>query len=105
MIEHFRDHAANERTFLAWIRTAITIFVFGFVIEKFDLAKNLALHQNKGIAILVGLMGLVLMIGGVLIMVLAIFSYRRNSHFISQKQTDTSLYLRKTRQTTSSKNI
>lgn len=37
MIENFRDHAANERTFLAWIRTAIALMGFGFVIEKFDL--------------------------------------------------------------------
>jgi uncharacterized membrane protein YidH (DUF202 family) len=32
-----RDHLANERTFLAWIRTSIGIMVFGFVIEKFSL--------------------------------------------------------------------
>jgi putative membrane protein len=37
MIKHYTDHAANERTFLAWIRTGITITVFGFVIEKFEL--------------------------------------------------------------------
>jgi putative membrane protein len=33
----YRDRAANERTFLAWIRTAIAIMAFGFVLEKFDL--------------------------------------------------------------------
>jgi putative membrane protein len=32
-----RDHMANERTFLAWIRTSIGIIAFGFVIEKFTL--------------------------------------------------------------------
>lgn len=37
MIENFRDHAANERTYLAWIRTAIALMGFGFVIEKFNL--------------------------------------------------------------------
>jgi putative membrane protein len=37
MIENFRDHAANERTYLAWIRTAIALIGFGFVIEKFNL--------------------------------------------------------------------
>lgn len=30
-----RDHMANERTFLAWIRTSIGIMAFGFVVEKF----------------------------------------------------------------------
>lgn len=28
---------ANERTFLAWIRTSIAIMAFGFVVEKFSL--------------------------------------------------------------------
>lgn len=31
------DHLANERTFLAWIRTAIGIMAFGFVVVKFSL--------------------------------------------------------------------
>ncbi len=29
-----RVHMANERTFLAWIRTSIGIMAFGFIIEK-----------------------------------------------------------------------
>lgn len=37
MIKRYSDHAANERTFLAWVRTAIALMAFGFVIEKFDL--------------------------------------------------------------------
>ena len=31
------DHLANERTFLAWVRTAVGIMAFGFVVEKFTL--------------------------------------------------------------------
>ena len=31
------DHLANERTFLAWIRTSIALIGFGFVIVKFAL--------------------------------------------------------------------
>lgn len=37
MIKRYTDHSANERTYLAWIRTAIAIMAFGFLIEKFDL--------------------------------------------------------------------
>ena len=37
MIRGYSDHAANERTFLAWVRTAITEIASGFVIEKFNL--------------------------------------------------------------------
>lgn len=31
-----RIYMAAERTFLAWVRTAIALIVFGFVIEKFE---------------------------------------------------------------------
>lgn len=31
------DHLANERTYLAWIRTSIGIMGFGFVVVKFSL--------------------------------------------------------------------
>ena len=37
MIRNFSDHAANERTFLAWVRTAIALIGFGFVVERFNL--------------------------------------------------------------------
>jgi putative membrane protein len=42
MIRNFRDHAANERTFLAWVRTAIAVMAFGFLIERFDLLLKAA---------------------------------------------------------------
>jgi len=32
-----RVHMANERTFLAWMRTSIGLMAFGFVVEKFAL--------------------------------------------------------------------
>ena len=32
-----REHLANERTLLAWIRTSIGIIAFGFVVVKFSL--------------------------------------------------------------------
>ena len=31
------DHLANERTFLAWLRTSISIIVFGFVVARFGI--------------------------------------------------------------------
>ena len=37
MIRGYGDHAANERTFLAWVRTGIAVIAFGFVVEKFNL--------------------------------------------------------------------
>jgi putative membrane protein len=37
MIRGYSNHAANERTFLAWVRTGIAVIAFGFVVEKFNL--------------------------------------------------------------------
>ena len=36
-VRNRRVHMANERTFLAWIRTSIGIMAFGFVVVKFAL--------------------------------------------------------------------
>jgi len=45
------DHMANERTFLAWIRTSIGLMAFGFVVEKFAFfMKKLSLFLGKSIA-------------------------------------------------------
>ena len=44
-----RVHMANERTFLAWIRTSVAIMAFGFVVEKFSLfVKQMAYYLGKG---------------------------------------------------------
>jgi putative membrane protein len=37
MILGYGEQAANERTFLAWVRTGITVIALGVVIEKFNL--------------------------------------------------------------------
>lgn len=37
MIPRFSDHAANERTFLAWVRTGLAVIAFGFVIVRINL--------------------------------------------------------------------
>lgn len=48
MITNFADHAANERTFLAWVRTAIAVMAFGFLVERFDLFLQLASPTMAG---------------------------------------------------------
>jgi putative membrane protein len=52
MIQHFTDHAANERTFLAWVRTGLAVIAFGFVLEKFNLliatlAENVTVESGN----------------------------------------------------------
>jgi putative membrane protein len=48
MIRNFSDHAANERTFLAWVRTAIAVMAFGFLVEKFDLFLEITAPSLAG---------------------------------------------------------
>jgi len=46
MIYHYEFHAANERTYLAWIRTALSIAAFGFIVDKFSLWANSAIKPE-----------------------------------------------------------
>ena len=50
MIPRYTDHAANERPFLAWLRTALAIVAFGGVLAKFDLFLRLAAAQHDATA-------------------------------------------------------
>lgn len=36
-IDRQREHQANERTFLAWLRTSLALITFGFAIARFSL--------------------------------------------------------------------
>lgn len=75
------DHLANERTFLAWIRTSIAIMGFGFVVVKFSLfirQLSLALGEKmvlpgKGYSPVIGIS---LVIIGALMALLAFIRYR-----------------------------
>lgn len=49
MIPRFSDHAANERTFLAWVRAGIATVAFGYVIDKFNLFMTTLANANIAI--------------------------------------------------------
>jgi putative membrane protein len=86
------DHLANERTFLAWIRTSIGIMGFGFVVVKFSLFTreiSVALGATRkmpqpGYSHLIGIM--LVALGGLII----VFSYFR--YLATQKQIDRGVY-------------
>jgi len=49
MIQRYNDLAANERTYLAWMRTALALIAFGFLLERFDLlVRYLAKNMSDG---------------------------------------------------------
>jgi putative membrane protein len=85
MIEHYSDHAANERTFLAWIRTAIAVMVFGFLVERFDLflriaGQTLARRALSPTGQLSGnVVGLILIGLGAATIILALLRFRRTA--------------------------
>ena len=45
-----RDYLAEERTFLAWIRTGLTLMGFGFVVARFGLFLRMLQVTKEGAA-------------------------------------------------------
>ncbi len=76
------DHLANERTFLAWIRTSIGIMAFGFVVVKFSLfVKQISLILGKENVIhskgYSGILGIALVAVGTVTAVLSYIRYKQ----------------------------
>lgn len=90
------DHLANERTYLAWMRTSIGIMAFGFVVVKFSLfVKRISIllgHPvtvpNRGYSAIVGI--ILVLIGTIT----TIFSYIRYRQ--SEKQIREGIYVHST---------
>lgn len=88
-----RVHMANERTFLAWIRTSISIMAFGFVVEKFSLfVKQLSYYISKEAtpppAGYTSVLGIILVGLGAIMGALAFFRYKA-----VERQIDTDTYV------------
>jgi putative membrane protein len=86
---HVREHLANERTLLAWIRTSIGIMAFGFVVVKFSLfikqialiiGKNITLPQQHGYSSIIGIL---LVVTGGVILLLSYLKYKKTKQDIT----------------------
>ena len=92
MIERYSDHAANERTFLAWVRTAIAIMAFGFLVQKFDLFLRIAAGSlnarspSAGSQIVGNIAGLLLIVLGGVVMGFAAIRFRKTTLDIDAKE-------------------
>ena len=91
MIDHYSDHAANERTFLAWVRTAIAVMAFGFLVAKFNLflkiaAQSLARIPGQNVVVPGGgfgdVAGLILIIAGTVMVAMAAVRFLRTAQAI-----------------------
>jgi putative membrane protein len=75
-----RDHLANERTFLAWVRTGAAIVVFGFAIGRFAIAMRqltaLEGHplRTAGVSVWMGASSIV---AGVVLVIAGLVRYRK----------------------------
>ena len=75
-----RDHLANERTFLAWLRTGVAVVVFGFAIGRFAIAIQEFMkaegHPQSAARMSVWF-GLVAIVTGVVLVFAGLKRYRR----------------------------
>lgn len=73
------DHLANERTFLAWIRTGLATITFGFVIERFGLLlRELGVRNQATLLFSVpfsALVGVSLTVLGVVVSIVALLNF------------------------------
>jgi putative membrane protein len=75
-----RDHLANERTFLAWVRTSVAIVVFGFAIGRFAIAMRqlTAFHGHPAKATGFSVwMGTASILAGVVMVAAGLIRYRK----------------------------
>ena len=67
------DHLANERTFLAWMRTGLATITFGFVVERFGLllrelgfkvglTEVLPIHYSSFFGVALTILGVIMMV-------------------------------------------
>ncbi|MEA5551028.1 DUF202 domain-containing protein [Anabaena cylindrica UHCC 0172] len=82
-IDRIREHQANERTFLAWLRTSIALIGFGFAISRFGIFLrqiNIAFTQQEpSVNPLINSenLGIFLVVFGILTIALAAWRYNQ----------------------------
>ena len=75
-----RDHLANERTFLAWVRTGVATIVFGFAVGRFSIALRELMKMQGYNSTTPGLttwLGIISTVGGVLLILAGLRRYRK----------------------------
>jgi putative membrane protein len=85
-IQNHRDHAANERTFLAWVRTSVAIIGLGFLVERFDLFIASTTSATSAAKAISGpradfghIAGLTLIVAGMVMIAVSAWRFRRMS--------------------------
>jgi len=82
-IDRQREHQANERTFLAWLRTSIALIGFGFAIARFGIFLRqiqIAVTQQEEAQHPIfnsENLGVILVVFGIVVIALAAWRYNR----------------------------
>ena len=78
-----RDHLANERTLLSWVRTCVAIVALGFVVARFGLLlRELGSSSHAPARGLSTGFGVALVACGAVLIIPATFQYRRAARAI-----------------------
>ena len=89
-IDRQREHQANERTFLAWLRTSIALIGFGLTISRFglflqELQTNFTSQSNITHSFISSqTIGVSLVIVGIVVIILAVWRYNQVFQQIEQ---------------------
>jgi putative membrane protein len=75
-----RDHLANERTLLAWQRTALGVIAIGFLVDRFAL-------EDGGSAVSGSVLGIALILLGAAVSVVGAYRFMR-----TEREIDTHTY-------------
>ncbi|AFZ46924.1 protein of unknown function DUF202 [Cyanobacterium stanieri PCC 7202] len=82
-VDRQREHQANERTFLAWLRTSIALIGFGFALTRFgiflrqlEISLTRERFTNNGLLNSENL-GIALVVLGILVIGVALYNYNR----------------------------
>lgn len=97
-VHNRRVHMANERTFLAWIRTSIGMMAFGFVVERFSIFVNqVSYFLGKEVSLpsrgYSAALGISLVVLGALMGVLSFIRYKKVERQINEDTYQPSMIL------------
>ena len=92
-----RTQLANERTFLAWIRTGLALLAFGFVVEKagtfLEAVSVEVSEKQQNFVSYSGIVGVVLMLSGAFIIGMATIRFWHIDRAIRQGRCETSVFM------------
>jgi putative membrane protein len=72
-----REHLANERTLLAWVRTSLGLIALGFVVARFALLLRQMNAADSGKGVTSTVFGIILVAGGFVAAVVGLVRYLR----------------------------